>query len=208
VAVERPSPAALEGLRPEILALAESAADGYLAGHDIAHPDLLTVIDYSLPSSERRLWVIDRASHHVLFHRLVAHGRGSGEDVPTRFSNRDGSLESSLGLFLTEETYVGHNGYSLRLRGLEPGINDHARDRTIVMHGAWYVSPAFAREHGRLGRSWGCPALDPDIARAVIDRVRDGSLMFVYAPDADWFAHSRYLAGRSAAAGPLVAGSR
>ena len=144
----------------------------------------------------------------MLFHRLVAHGRGSGDNVPTRFSNRDGSLESSLGLFMTQETYVGHNGYSLRLQGLEPGINDHARERTIVMHGAWYVTPEFARAHGRLGRSWGCPALNPEIAHTVIDRIRNGSLLFVYAPDAAWLTHSTYLTAAAEATGPVVAGSR
>lgn len=188
-----PSDHALAGPRPALLQLAESAADRYLAEHDVPRPRLLTVIDYSLPSTEPRLWVIDRAGGRVLFHRLVAHGRGSGENYATRFSNREGSRQSSLGLFLTEETYIGSNGYSLRLRGLESGINDRARQRTIVIHGAWYVTPEFARQHGRLGRSWGCPALHPEIARAVIDRIRDGSLLFVYAPDADWLTSSRYL---------------
>ncbi len=197
-----PSQAApdLEGLRPELLALSESAADRYSAAHQIARPDLLTVIDYSLPSTEPRLWVIDRAARRVLFHDLVAHGRGSGENLATRFSNRDGSLQSSLGLFLTEETYVGRNGYSMRLRGLEPGVNDRARERTLVMHGAPYVSGEFAREHGRLGRSWGCPALSPQIARTVIDRIRDGSLLFVYARDPSWLETSRYLAAGQRAA--------
>ena len=167
--------------RPELLALAERAADRYLAERAVPRPDLLTIIDYSLPSTEPRLWVVDRSRRRVLFHELVAHGRGSGDNYATRFSNRDGSLQSSLGLFLTEGTYVGRNGYSLRLEGLEPGINDRARDRTLVMHGAPYVSAEFARRHGRLGRSWGCPALDPAIAGPVIDLIRGGSLLFVYA---------------------------
>ncbi len=169
--------------RPELLALAERAADRYLAERTVPRPDLLTIIDYSLPSTQPRLWVVDRAHRRVLFHELVAHGRGSGDNYAIRFSNRDGSLQSSLGLFLTEGTYIGRNGYSLRLEGLEPGINDRARDRTLVMHGAPYVSPEFARRHGRLGRSWGCPALDPQVARGLIDRIRDGSLIFVYAAD-------------------------
>jgi len=188
------------GLRPELLRLAESAADRYLAEHAVARPELLTVIDYSLPSTTPRLWVIDRAGRRVLFHRLVAHGRGSGENYATSFSNREGSLQSSLGLFLTEETYVGRNGYSLRLRGLEPGINDRARERTLVMHGAPYVSHEYARRNGRLGRSWGCPALDPEIARTVIDLIRDGSLLFVYAPDRGWLDGSRFLGAEAVAA--------
>lgn len=183
----------LEGLRPELLALAESAADRYVAGHAVARPGLLTVIDYSLPSTEPRLWLIDRTSGRVLRRLLVAHGRGSGENYATRFSNRDGSLTSSLGLFLTEEPYVGKNGYSLRLRGLEPGINDRARERTIVLHGAPYVSAAFARAHGRLGRSWGCPAVEPEVTRPLIEEIRDGSFLFVYGQDPDWLARSPLL---------------
>jgi hypothetical protein len=187
-------------LRPELLALAENAADRFLATRTIARPELLTVIDYSLPSTEPRLWILDRVRREVLFHRLVAHGRGSGENYATQFSNRPGSLQSSLGLFLTEESYVGRNGYSLRLRGLEAGVNDLARERTIVLHGAPYATPAFAREHGRLGRSWGCPAVEPEIARAVIDLVRDGSLLFIYAPDRDWLDRSPYLVAAGGAA--------
>lgn len=190
----------LAGLRsgepsPALLELASTAADRYLAAHRVAHPELLTIIDYSLPSTEPRIWVIDREARRVLHHGLVAHGRGSGENFAVEFSNREGSLQSSLGLFLTEETYVGRNGYSLRLEGLEPGINDRARERTIVMHGAWYVTPGFAREHGRIGRSWGCPALEPEAARTVIDTIRDGSLLFVYAPEPGWLASSRFLGG-------------
>jgi len=188
------------GPRPELLALAERAADRHLARHAVARPDLLTVIDYSLASTEPRLWVIDRATGRVLFRELVAHGKGSGENHATRFSNREGSLQSSLGLFLTEESYVGRNGYSMRLRGLEPGVNDLARQRTIVVHGAPYVSSEFVRRHGRLGRSWGCPALEAGIAREVIDRIRDGSLLFVYGDDPDWRSRSPYLAADALAA--------
>lgn len=196
----------LAGPRAELLALAESAADSYLATRSVARPHLLTVIDYSLPSTEPRLWIFDRVRRQVLFHRLVAHGRGSGENFATRFSNRPGSLESSLGLFLTEESYVGRNGYSMRLRGLEPGVNDLARERTLVLHGAPYATADFARQHGRLGRSWGCPAVEPEIARAVIDLVRDGSLLFIYAPDRDWLDRSPYLAAVAKPAPTLAPG--
>lgn len=164
------------------------------AGHE-ASARRLTVIDYSLPSTERRLWVFDLVSGDLLHHELVAHGRGTGENMATRFSNRPGSKQTSLGLYVTQETYQGGNGYSLRLRGLEPGVNDKARDRAIVMHGAWYVSDDFAREHGRLGRSWGCPALDDAVARRVIDDIRDGTLLFSYYPDAAWLEASPYLRG-------------
>jgi hypothetical protein len=172
------------------LALAAVAwADGRgLADRD----DRLTVIDYSRPSTERRLWVFDLETGALIFHELVAHGRGSGEDQATRFSNRDGSHQTSLGLFRTGETYNGGNGYSLRLHGLEPGINDLALARTIVIHGAPYVSAEFARRQGRLGRSWGCPALELRRARPVIDEIRDGSLLFAYYPQREWLTAASY----------------
>jgi hypothetical protein len=143
---------------------------------------LLTVIDYGLPSTARRLWVFDLAARRVLFHTLVAHGRNSGEDLATSFSNDEGSLMTSLGAFVTGETYLGRNGYSLRLEGKETGRNDHALARTIVVHGASYVSESFARRFGRLGRSWGCPALDPRVARPLIDRVKEGSVLYAWHP--------------------------
>jgi hypothetical protein len=153
----------------------------------------LTVIDYSRPSTEKRLWVFDLRTRELLFEELVAHGSGSGDNLATSFSNEDESHQSSLGLFRTEDTYVGRNGYSLRLRGLDAGFNDHAYDRAIVMHGAPYVSDAFARAQGRLGRSWGCPALREGIAREVIDTVKGNGLVFAYYPDPAWLAASKYL---------------
>jgi hypothetical protein len=153
----------------------------------------LAVIDYSLPSTERRLWVFDLARPRLLFNEYVAHGRGSGDNLAQRFSNDDGSLQSSLGLFSTAETYEGDNGYSLRMDGLEPGVNDHARARALVIHGAWYVDPLLALKQGRLGRSYGCPALRPQVAHAVIDTLKQGQLVFSYYPDKAWLAHSRFL---------------
>ena len=158
-------------------------------------PATLSVIDFSRPSTEPRLWVFDLASHSLLFEELVAHGRNTGDNLATAFSNRSGSHMSSLGVFRTAESYVGANGYSLRLDGLEPGFNDLARDRAIVIHGASYVSPEIARAQGRLGRSLGCPAVRPAIARDLIDRIRGGSLVFAYYPDSDWLAQSRLLEG-------------
>lgn len=158
-------------------------------------PATLSVIDFSRPSTEPRLWVFDLASHSLLFEELVAHGRNTGDNLATAFSNRSDSHMSSLGVFRTAESYVGANGYSLRLDGLEPGFNDLARDRAIVIHGASYVSPEIARAQGRLGRSLGCPAVRPAIARDLIDRIRGGSLVFAYYPDTDWLAQSRLLEG-------------
>jgi hypothetical protein len=164
----------------------------------VVNERLLTVIDYSKASTEPRLWVLDLESERVLFEELVAHGRGSGENYATRFSNAEGSHQTSLGLFRTADTYVGSNGYSLRLDGLEAGVNDRARERAIVMHGAPYVNEDAARTLGRLGRSWGCPALRQTVARTVIDTIKQGSLVFAYYPDRQWLNGSRYLNGCSA----------
>jgi hypothetical protein len=161
------------------------------------------VIDYSLPSTEPRLWVIDVQRHQVLYHELVAHGEGSGGAQAVAFSNELGSHQSSLGLFRTDEAYRGRFGYSLRISGLEPGINDRARARAIVVHGSSDVSPAFAAEWGMIGRSWGCPALPEDVAAKVIDTIAGGSAIFAYYPDAHWLHESRYLhCGLQVAAAP------
>lgn len=153
----------------------------------------LAVIDYSLPSTEPRLWVFDLERRTLLYAEHVAHGKGSGDNYAHAFSNRHGSHQSSLGLFVTAETYYGRNGYSLRMDGLEPGINDRARERAIVMHGADYVNPALARNFGRLGRSWGCPAVRPQVAREIIDTLSGGQLLFAYYPDEEWLSGSPLL---------------
>lgn len=191
--------AAAPAADPAVLALALRARSCAIGA---ATTMRLAVIDYSRPSTEQRLWVFDLRQPRLLYSEYVAHGRNSGGNFATRFSNRDGSLESSLGLFRTAETYEGDNGYSLRMDGLEPGINDRARDRALVMHGAWYVDPLQALKQGRLGRSLGCPALRPQVAHALIDTLKDGQLLFAYYPDRDWLARSRLLGcGASATAG-------
>lgn len=155
---------------------------------------ILTLIDYSLPSTSRRLFVIDLTRNRVLFQELVAHGKGSDRDgAAVRFSNEPHSLSSSLGLYETLGTYYGKHGYSLALEGLEPGFNDKAKGRAIVMHGAWYVSDAFAKQHGRLGRSFGCPALDAAVVRQVIGQIEGGSFVFIYYPERRWLSESRFL---------------
>jgi len=154
---------------------------------------VLSVIDFSLPSAKRRLWVIDLASKKVLFHEYVAHGQNTGENYARVFSNRNESHQSSLGLMKTGETYSGKHGYSLKLEGLESGFNDRAEARAIVIHGATYATQAFIDQHGRLGRSWGCPALDPAVSEEVIDTIKGGSLVFSYFPDESWLDQSRYL---------------
>jgi hypothetical protein len=177
---------------PEVLSLALRAASAAWE-RGLGAKDLLTVIDYSLPSTRRRFWVIDVGREQVLFHEFVAHGKGSGDNYATRFSDEEGSLQSSLGLFEATTTYRGRHGYSLRLRGLEEGFNGRALQRSIVIHGAWYVSEESAARHGRLGRSWGCPALDRSVARKVIDTIKGGTLVFVYYPDERWLSGSRFL---------------
>jgi L,D-transpeptidase catalytic domain len=184
-------------LNETVLRLALNAAACARRAGAVANDRLLTVIDYSKASTEPRLWVLDLERERVLFEELVAHGRGSGENFATQFSNREGSHQTSLGLFRTADTYVGSNGYSLRLDGLEAGVNDRARERAIVMHGAPYVSEFNLRTVGRLGRSHGCPALRPAIARTVIDTIKQGSLVFAYYPDKQWLQGSRFLNGCS-----------
>jgi hypothetical protein len=176
-----------------VLRLALNAAACARTLGAVGNERLLTVIDYSRASTQPRLWVLDLELERVLFEELVAHGRGSGENYATRFSNLEGSHQTSLGLFRTADTYVGSNGYSLRLDGLEAGVNDRARERAIVMHGAPYVNEGTARVLGRLGRSWGCPALRQTVARTIIDTIKQGSLVFAYYPDRQWLSGSRFL---------------
>lgn len=197
-----------DGLSPKVLARALDAVACARARGVSGKTDVLTVIDYSLPSTQPRLWVLDLAQGKVLYHELVAHGAGSGDVYATHFSNVDNSRATSLGLFLTTDTYEGGNGYSLKLRGLDQGFNDLAEARHIVMHGAWYVSAEHARQYGRLGRSWGCPALSLDKAHSVIDRVKGGSFVFAYsAADAGWLHASSSQTCPVTPGGPGAAGS-
>jgi hypothetical protein len=183
----------LGAIDPHVFDLALGAARCAVRSGAIDEPATLTVIDYSKPSSEKRLWVFDLRSRELLYEELVAHGQGSGDNLAKVFSNEPETHASSLGLFLTEDTYVGKNGYSLRLKGLDEGFNNRARERAIVMHGAPYVSEEFVKQNGRLGRSWGCPALREGVARQVIDRVRGNGILFAYYPNREWLDASKYL---------------
>lgn len=173
---------------PRVLALAAQALN---CATDQAHR--LAVIDYSLPSTKPRLWVFDLHQDRLLFEELVSHGRGSGDARAHRFSNVPGSHQSSIGLFRTLNAYLGRNGYSLRLEGLEPGVNHRAFDRAIVVHGADYVSPGFIARTGRLGRSHGCPAVRPGVTRSLIDSIKEGHYLFAYYPDTNWLQTSPFL---------------
>jgi hypothetical protein len=181
------------GVAPAVLEMALRAVSCAVRSGDIERPRTLTVIDYSLPSIDPRLWVFELETGALLFKELVAHGRNTGENMAVHFSDVPESRQSSIGLFVARNTYVGSNGYSLRLDGLEPGFNGRARERAIVMHGAPYVDAALAARQGRIGRSWGCPALREAIARDVIDTISGGGVIFSYYPDAKWLNGSRFL---------------
>jgi hypothetical protein len=144
---------------------------------------VMTVIDYSLPSRERRLWVLDLERGDVLAHELVAHGKASGGDLAHDFSNAQGSNQSSLGTFVTGATYQGKHGLSLRLHGLDPALNSNAEARGIVVHAADYVNEGIVAQLGRLGRSEGCPALNPAVASRIIGLIKDGTVVFSYFPN-------------------------
>ena len=153
----------------------------------------LTIVDFRLPSTRERLWVLDMVDRKIVFKTLVAHGRNSGELYATEFSDVPQSFQSSLGFYLASETYSGKHGLSLRLDGLEPGINGHARDRAIVMHGADYVSQNFIQENGRLGRSQGCPAIPLEISETIINTIQGQSCLFIYQPGSRYVERSKLL---------------
>lgn len=179
-------------LNPNVLQLAINAMQ-CAVGNGLSPADKLTVIDYSLASTKPRLWVFDLASGRLLFNELVAHGKNSGDNYAKSFSNQLGSLQSSLGLFVTKDTYDGSNGYSLRMEGLDYGFNDKAMERAIVFHGAPYVNFSHIQKFGRLGRSWGCPAVNAGIAKKVIDTIKGEQFLFSYYPDKRWLASSKLL---------------
>lgn len=155
--------------------------------------EVLTLIDFSKPSTAKRLFVIDMQRKELLFASVVSHGKNSGENYATSFSNENGSHKSSLGFYLTGDTYQGRNGYSLILDGLEKGINDRARERAIVMHGAAYSNPSVIRSCGRLGRSFGCPAVPQALSRPIIDAIKGGSVIYIYAPQPEYLVRSTIL---------------
>ncbi len=154
---------------------------------------LLTVCDFSLSSNTKRLWVINTESGQILFNSLVAHGKNTGEEFAEHFSNIENSLQSSLGFYITDTTYDGDNGYSLKLLGMDHGFNDNALQRLIVMHGADYVSEEFATENQRIGRSWGCPAVPRDLAMPIIDTIKGKNVLFIFYPDENYLNSSEWL---------------
>lgn len=161
--------------------------------YQLEYNPILTVIDYSMPASDKRLWVFDLTEKKLIFHTYVAHGIKSGERLSTMFSNKYDSKTSSIGVYRTEKSYYGKEGLSLKLEGLEAGFNDNAYNRSIVMHGGWYLDKEFIKKYGRSGRSWGCPAVPLDLAQPIINTIKDKSLFVAYYPSEDWFLKSKYL---------------
>jgi len=173
----------------------EHAVKGFLAleqAGEIRNTSVLSIVDFSLPSNKKRLFVIDMANGRLLFNTLVAHGRNSGGLMATRFSNRSNSLMSSLGFYLTGEAFIGQHGYSLRLEGIERGWNDHVNRRAIIMHPADYVSEEHIRQWGFLGRSEGCPAIPQELDQPIINQIKGGSCLFVFAPNKGYLGQENH----------------
>lgn len=188
--VQHLSPKAPE-LNKKVLKLALAAYQNASKKGAVKKP-VLTVIDYSLPSSKQRMWIFDIRKERLLYNTYVAHGQNSGMTTPSHFSNQPSSKATSLGTYVTRDTYIGSKGYSLNLQGLEKGFNDNAYDRRVVIHGAWYVEPDFIKKSGRAGRSWGCPSIAKTLAKPVINTIKGGSVVFAYYPDRNYLSHSGY----------------
>ena len=182
------------------IGLSEDAFKYALKGYDylkakgmIANDNIISIADFTKPSSQKRLFVIDLKNCKTLFNTYVAHGQGSGEAFARKFSNIPESYQSSLGFYITSDTYIGKNGYSMRLNGVENGINDKADERAIVMHGAPYVCESYIRERGYIGRSWGCPAVPEKLNKPIIEKIRNGSCLFIYGQDKKYLTRSKIL---------------
>ena len=172
---------------PRMESFAEALKGFYsLKEKGLIQKDILTIVDFSLSSNVKRLWVIDLTANKILFNSLVAHGRNTGDEFAKSFSNKNSSFKSSLGFYLTGEIYVGKHGKSLKLDGLEKGINDNARQRGVVIHAANYVSNSFIKNHRRLGRSQGCPALPEAFTKEIINTIKNKSCLFIYHPSRDY----------------------
>ena len=153
----------------------------------------LGIIDFTKPSNVKRLWIFDVSNNKLLYNTWVAHGVKSGELYSKHFSNKVSSRASSIGLYLTGDTYIGKHSTSLKLKGLESGFNDNVMRRTIVLHGAWYVSQDFVKKYGRIGRSWGCPAVADKLKAPIINTMKKGSLLVAYYPDKTWVSNSKFI---------------
>ncbi|GAA4455018.1 murein L,D-transpeptidase catalytic domain family protein [Rurimicrobium arvi] len=198
---------AQEIIDPQVFSFAFHGYQRLREAGKLLRPELLTIVDYSLSANTRRLWVIDLVRRCVLYNIHVAHGQGTGDEFAEHFSNRENSHQTSLGFYTTGDTYQGEHGLSLHLHGQDEGFNDAAFSRSIVLHGAAYVSESFIAAHKRLGRSWGCPAVATDLAPKLIRLLQEGTCMFLYYPDASYLSASQWLkksAKQNALAGMLL----
>ncbi|CAN5172229.1 murein L,D-transpeptidase catalytic domain family protein [soil metagenome] len=159
----------------------------------ISNSDIVSIVDFSLASNKKRLFILDLQNYKILFNTYVAHGRNSGKETANVFSNQDQSFKSSLGFYVTRDTYEGKHGYSLRLDGQEKGINDNALARGIVMHSAWYVSEEVAKSQGFIGRSQGCPAIPENVFKPIIQQIKGGTCLFLYSPANTYVSNSKIL---------------
>jgi hypothetical protein len=184
----------LTGLSKEAYDYAKKGFEKLVTQGKVVNNSIISIVDFSQPSSKKRLWVIDLKNYKVLFNTWVAHGRNSGRDMATSFSNQESSYKSSPGFYVTRETYRGSHGYSLKLDGVEKGINDNAYNRAIVIHGAAYVNPALIASQGYIGRSLGCPAVPEKLATPIINTIKNGSCLFIYHPTTAYVNRSTLLA--------------
>jgi hypothetical protein len=189
-------------IKLEQLGLSKAAFDYAWKGYEyllnvkkISRGNYLTICDFSQSSLKKRLYIIDIENNKLVTQTYVAHGRNSGGEYATRFSNQPESLQSSLGFYVTDNTYIGKHGLSLKINGVEPGINDKAMMRTIVIHGADYVSAGRAAAGGFMGRSWGCPAVPKEEANSIISTIKNGTCLFIYHPEKEYLLGSKILNG-------------
>ena len=199
-----PAKSVYDSLQLGLAGLSRQAFDYALKGYEklisqgkLLNQSIIAIVDFSQPSSQKRLYVLDIKNYTVLFNTLVAHGRNSGKEWATYFSNKPSSYKSSPGFYITGQAYSGSNGYSLKLEGVENGINDKAMKRAIVIHGADYVSESYISSQGYIGRSQGCPAVPIKESRNIINTLRDGACLYIYAPDQHYFFRSAMLADNS-----------
>jgi hypothetical protein len=164
-----------------------------LTDKNLIDKQILTIIDFSLSSKKKRMWVMDMSKNKILYHTFVSHGKNTGSEFATQFSNKKNSLKSSLGFFITGETYFGKNGLSLFIDGMEKQFNSNARERYVVIHGASYANPAAIKNLGRLGRSYGCPALPTAISGEIIDLIKDKSVLYIYSDDQTYANNSKMI---------------
>jgi L,D-transpeptidase catalytic domain len=183
----------LHGLSEHAFQCAMKGFDYLVQKGKIANDHIISIVDFTKPSSQKRLFVIDLEKYKILFNTYVAHGQGSGGEMATKFSNIPESLQSSLGFYKTSSTYIGKNGFSMKLDGLENGINDNANERAIVMHGAPYVSAEVARSQGYIGRSWGCPAVPEELTKPIIEKIKNGSCLFIFSENNNYLHKSRII---------------